>query len=653
MSLAAVAGRHGGPARTGPACRPRVEAAYVEATLGVALALLWAYANTFGGLDGDARIYVGRALADLQPAVARDPIFAHDGQSAFSIYRAFVVLLASRVGFGPAVALLSLLDMAVWFAAAACVATRIARGPAVALVIAAVCVLPRSYAPWHMLSAGEMIAVPRPLAEACVLFAFAATLSGRRFLAAGSLGLGALLHPIMALPGIAALVFASGLRDRRWIVAGTLVVAALGLAALAGAPLAARALAPLDPLWRGVLRERNAYLFPDLWPARTYAVAIVQIVTIAVGASFMASPARRLVGACVVVGLVGLGASWVCGSLLGSLLVVQAQLWRAMWLPAVLAPMAAGLCLWHLPARGIAGHLTLAALAVAWFGFSDPAPAAGAAGLALAVHLAPRFVDRAVHPRLLVWIWASCAVLLAISVAESLHALAIVDGQVPPHHLTAVWPLIWRMGLPAVPVLLGVSAVCRRPWSPATGPVLALFVVAGLAALPFVWDVRTSAQRARDGALAQAELVDRLASRPGAVLWLGSDDVWWWAHRANWNGLTQGAATVFSRDLALLWRLRAQAMIEHGLARPDILDPWRSVATLEPLSLHAGAVADFCARADAPAWIVVPLEPGQAIPKLAQAEVLRGPADDLQLKVGGAGFRWIVHDRHLLVPCGG
>src|SRR5438477_3625007 len=65
----------------------------------IAAAAVFALSRPYAGIVGDARLYISRGLADLDPAgIGRDAAFLNDGQSGFSIFRVVVDQLVAFVG---------------------------------------------------------------------------------------------------------------------------------------------------------------------------------------------------------------------------------------------------------------------------------------------------------------------------------------------------------------------------------------------------------------------------------------------------------------------------------------------------------------------------------------------------------------------------
>jgi hypothetical protein len=119
------------------------------------------------------------------------------------------------------------------------------------------------------------------------------------------------------------------------------------------------------------------------------------------------------------------------------------------------------------------------------------------------------------------------------------------------------------------------------------------------------WDpYRTALARAGR----QEGLVASLASRPGPILWVGGNqEAWYWAGRPNWAAGMQGMAIVFSRELTFAWFERMRALNDLGWIADGGTIP-RTFSKPDPVYPDiAPGLARFCARPDAPAWVVAPI----------------------------------------------
>ena len=617
--------------------------------VGVALAILWALGHGFNGIEGDARIYMGRALADVDPdGVGRDMMFAMDGQSAFTVFRVIARMLVAGVGIGPTSLILTLANLAAWFVAMAVFVRALVPGRAAALVLATVFVLPRLYAPWNLLAAGEALPVPRPLAEAGVLLALAALCHGRLALCAAGLMGAALFHPIMAAPGFGILFSVLVLRDWRWLMVAVLAGAAFVVGGALGLPIASRLLTTIDPIWRAILDDRIAYIFPSRWPLDAIGPPIVRIVTILIALTWLDCRARVVFAASIGIGLLGVAISVVFGDRMSDLLIIQAQPWRALWLMAVLAPVAAGICLWRLPSRGPWGCIAVALLALAWLALDWYPVGPLAAVVALAVtRVAPqRTADRAT----VAIVYIACAIAAAFVEWSPISALLDIVAKLPPQ-VPVAWTMIWSLRLPTLPVMALVLLWWRWPDAAATRAGAAIVVAIGLLLVAIRWDCRTPAQADEDAGNRKPDLTAMLASRPGVALWTDSDDIWYWLGAPNWDGATQGGSIVFSRALAVQWYERTQRMVHYGLAGGSLLRPQAVAASLGAVHLGRDELIGFCTAPDAPAWIVAALETGGEPPTGLGIRIWSPPLAHWKLYVGADTIRWRHLDRYAVIPC--
>ncbi|MCJ2037053.1 hypothetical protein [Methylobacterium sp. J-068] len=597
----------------GPEAPARGSAAWREALWpGLGAAGLFLLMHPYRGIEGDARLYVGRALADLDPAgIGQDLMFVQDGQSRFSLFPLALRWLVEA--FGPAQAALAvgLAGLCAWFAAAAALAYGLgADTRARWLVLASLVILPACYGHPGVFRVGEALATPRTLAEAAILAGLAAFLAGHAGRAFALALLGCLVHPIMGLAGLAVLALGLAFEDRRRLaILAAPPLAALG-AALLGVPLFERLLQGLDPEVASILRVRCAELFPGFWPGAAWAPILVQAASILVAATLVRPRARRVLHAALAAGLLGVAVSALFGDRWPSLLVVQVQPWRLLWLTAVVGAAAFGLCAARLRDTP-GGWITLLLLALAWVFADDLAIAAVAGGLALALHEASRRGRIAPNGSLVRVAGALVGLfVLGRSLLEG-SALAWLLAQRPEgagiglgmiRNFTFVLPLALLAGL-------AWARAARHP-----APKLLLGLALGLA-LAGLWDERSAEARRIEQREAPPGLARAVAARPGAVLWLdGETEAWLLLGRANWSSNLQGAGIVFSRTLALDWAARIDRLIAGGLASEIDRAPFHPAGPRRPDDPPAASVATLCAAPDAPAWIVVPLRAGQALP---------------------------------------
>ena len=542
-----------------PAQREALIARIAGAFSVIAMFLL---SRPYFGIRHDARIYVGRAEADLGRAgMAEDLMFIHDGQSKYSAFGALFRPLVEHLGSAPAAALLTGVGLAFWLAAAVVLLSRFCRGAHLWAAGVALAALPAFYV--GVLAYAEPFATPRLFAEgfACLALAF---LIDRKWIVAGALlALGASLHPIMTAPAVAVFGLMLIFQDRRWLALAAAGLAGALAAAFAGLPLIDRLVAPIDAAWLNMLQQRSAYLFPALWSEGSWMMFIRQTATLVIAASFLHGRARQLAIAVLSVGVVGV----IATMLAPTLLVIQMQPWRGQWLVALLATALLPFAVAQLWKAGAGARAGAALLAAAWGVADHPTLAAEACVLAAVLAYIPQS-RRLPAP---VWriAWVLAAMILAQAALVSLGAAAIRAASDTGADLVS--RTLLSRGLMVVAGALATLVILRpeqaqriasRPWAAAAA---AAALALGVAA----WDAQDPWTRARDRSAGAEPL--RLQLPAGEVFWLGGDGRSGpWTQRGEWWSINEGASAVFDRDLALEWRRRLDILVEARLASPRL-----------------------------------------------------------------------------------
>lgn len=608
---------------------------------------LYLLMHPYGGIEGDARIYVGRALADLDPdGVGRDLMFALDGQSRFSLFPIVLRALVQRLGPDAAALAVSVAGLFAWFCAAAFLAGAIAADRRRWGILIALVVLPASYGHPGIFRIGEALATPRTLAEAAVLAGLASQLSGRFWSAALLMLVACLIHPIMGLAGLGVLSIVLVAEDRRWLALPATALPAIVLAAYLGLPLFGRLLQPIDPQYLSILRQRCSDLFPLLWATQAWASPLVQAASILIAGALVPRPVRRVLYAALLAGLCGVAANIVFEEFGSSLLVIQAQPWRLLWVTSVVGAAALGLCVTTLPRGGAGDRMTLALLVLGWVYSDDPLIAGGAGTLALAVHAAVR--RRWIVPSralMLATVWLVGALVACRAVLEAVALGWLVTRLTPGAYLEL--SLIRNFGLAAPLALTAglawIDMARSRPARIILGLMLTLTLVN-------FWDERAPVFGRTEDRVARSDLIRAVAGRPGEVLWLDSGaETWLVLGRPNWINTLQGASIVFSRPLAMAWSERMGRLIALGLATEANRVPFAPPVPPRAPDLPVGAVETLCAAPDAPAWIVLPLRDGQVPPDGGRVFPLHRPSVNAIPAVDGLSWNGTV--AYGLLPC--
>jgi hypothetical protein len=621
----------------------------------IATAAIFALSRAYQGVRHDSRLYVGDALARLDPGgVGRDLMFVHDGQFGFSLYTPLLARLIGAFGLANASLMAVVTALALWFVGLVLLTRALTtdRTPATRwAVLVFVVALPAFYGPLNVISFGEPFATPRGLAEAAGLAGMAAYLSGRKITALALFVAGMLFHPIMGLCGLAAVYMALSLEDRRWLIPGGVVAAMLLAAAVLGLPIAERLLTVMDPQWRGLVEARSPILFPSLWPLQSWNRLAVQVATLAIGASLLHGRARTLALGALAAGLIGLVALAVLGDRFSLLLILQVQPWRMLEPVALLAAASLALCVLDLPRRGPGALLALAALIIGWLFMSRGVTGLCASAAALALVWLDRRMRWSAPARVRFVALAVLGLAVAVYAVAQGVALASAQAVLPP-----TWPfslgLVWNSGLPGLAAVLVVGIWATKGWAaPRPGLLLgATVLLVGL--VVGLWDDRSSYVRFRDQG-ADSALRAMIASRPGDVLWLAGDmEPWVLAGRPSWASKMQGAGVVFSRPLAVSLQARVSRLSRAGLVGRDWLEPLTADGSGSTFPKLAQLV-DLCLSADAPAWIVAPVTDDAGLDPALQAEIWSPPTPYALELVGRGRIDWLTASRYAVIPCAG
>ncbi len=613
--------------------------------------LVFLLSRPYRGIVQDAYLYMGRALADLDPdGVGRDLMFVHDGQFGFSLFRFMARGMVAF--FGPAAAAETLAIMAAlaWFFGIRAFARIFVSGATVWMAVIFAALLPVSYGAPYPFGFAELLAIPRPFAEAFVLAGLAALAARRDAVSLCCFIAAALLHPLMALPGFGVFLVILGLEDKRWFLfcafAGALVIVAGAL----GLPPLNRLFTAIEPSLRGFHEQRSPFLFPSHWPIESFPPLIVQAATIAIAAYFQQGRGRRILAAIVLVGLGGIAIAAIFGDCLSSLLIVQAQPWRTAWLMSATGAIALGVCAVELWPRGPSSRLVMALLGLCWSFNTQFAVAGPAAILALLLHFrAARFAPF-IKPPLAVGVWIFTIVVGAIWQLRLFaypwqFALASPAGYGDPAYVLV-------KGFLALPLcgLAAYFAIVR----PRVSPLLQTgFTVLLLAAVVPFWDRRPQAQRMLEQIHAPTEILHLIDQQKGEVLWIdGSAEAWFFLGRPQWSSRLQGTPTIFSDTLASEWRSRTQFLMDLRLADQKSFARWSAPKNADLPRLSQEGMRALCARNDAPAWIIAPLEQGKTPPAGIAMTLWRLPEPQFQLSKADDDYTWLKIDAFGVIACG-
>lgn len=595
---------------------------------------------------------MGRALADLDPnGVGRDLMFVHDGQFGFSLFRYVASALIALFGLATAAKALAVMAALAWFFAAFAFARQFGSQAAAWTAVTLAALLPSTYGAPYPLGFAELIAIPRPFAEAFVLAALAALAARRDALCLLCLVIAALLHPIMALAGFGVFVVVRGLEEKHWFLFCVVALAVTIMGGFLGLPVWGRLFTVADPSLRSLYEQRSPFLFPSLWPTESFPPLVVQSVTIAIAAHLQHGRSRWIFSAIMLVGLSGVAIAAIFGDRFSSLLVVQAQSWRAAWLMSLVGAMALGICAVELWPRGPTARLALVFLALAWSFNTQFGVAAPALVVALVFYFGAKGLALAVNPRLVIFAWMF-AVPVAMIWQFRLFAYPWQFAMTAPAGYGDP-SVIFVRGYLAYPVcaLGAYFAICRPRAVPFQ---LTGFMIVLLSAAVLFWDHRAPDQCMMEEDRPPPEIMQLIDQRKGEVLWIdGRAEAWFLFSRPQWASPLQGIPIIFSPALAAEWRSRMQFLMDLRLADQKSFAPWSEPQSTDSPRLSLDGVRQLCARGDAPAWIIVPIEEGKDPPAGIEMKLWHLPAPLFKLTKGDGEYVWQKIAAYGVIPCRG
>jgi len=565
---------------------------------------VWAVCRGYRGIQHDAWLYVGRALADLHPhALGSEIDFAHDGQSAFSIVNALMYWTIALLGTAQSAILLTVLGLALWLIAAASFLSHYLRGAALWISLIALAALPGGYGGHSIFEIAEPFVTPRLFSEAMGLAALAALVRGRKLAAFAFIAMSALLHPIMAIPiavvGFVVLVS----EDRRWIAAPVFGIIALVIGDAFNAPIISRMTEEFDPIWLNVITIRSPHLFPRFWLLKDWASCANQLASLGIVSWVSRPPIRNITTTVIMVTIVGIAVT----AIFPSVLIMQAQPWRAQWLAAFLAPATLVLATKALHDRGENGKAAVPLLLLAWLS-NDNLSTALVCYISISILLLfpalwkpPRIVTRC--------LWFVWGFSVAVEVTIKLVAQIRVNSGVYEIY-SGLWNNILTPPLQAATLIaLAPIGIQNRflELPPFKRNIIVAISFATAAFAVVTWDGRSSYTRTLEaGAGAQAL---RTVIPTGSVLWFGGQggESWLWIGRPAWLADYSGAGVVFDRALALEWKRRNDALANAGLRhRTDLVIQQRE-RDRSPLIVNRTTLHNLCGQDAAPEWVVVPI----------------------------------------------
>lgn len=506
----------------------------------------------YQGIWHDSILYLGQALAVLHPEpFGHDIFFAHGSQASYTLFPRGLAWLIERTDLGNTFLWLTLLGMASFLVGSLALVRMLLPAGARLPALLGLVLLPAYYGAWNILSYGEPFLTARTFAEPLVLVGIAAWLNERRLLAVAVLSVAVSLHPLQALPVVAAGWCWLLQGDRRWAHAAWLVPIAVA-ACLIFFPQS-RTMAQLDPVWYSQVVLRNPItLYFTSGPSNWYNL-LADAFILSVASRFCAERTRRCL-------LAVLGATALLAT--SQLMLVDGlklawftalQPWRVHWLlhwfAMAMLPWAC-VQLWQQREEGGWTRPALFAASV-MLGTLPSAAHPLAPGAILLYALWPSVTKRTGRTTQK-FISGGVLCIACIHVVQQLQLpirmAALLDYQTAPSE-AGHW-LIATMTLG-----LALPALAWRKLLPHVRVFCLLLTVAACVHAGTQWDQRSDLQRlfTQGQATKHSFAFAGLLRDSDQVLWIGAGPLpsWNLLHRAHYMDQVQMAGLVFNRATAI------------------------------------------------------------------------------------------------------
>lgn len=513
-------------------------------------AALWFTVHPLVGLVHDSVLYLGQALARQQPdAFQADLFLSLSGQDRFTLATALTSRLHAVLGIGIVNTSLLLLTQCLSALLLLALIRPMIGARAAWLGLLLYACASNGYGPEQTFGFAEPFLTARSLAEPMVWGALLAWYASRRLLALALLVAASLMHPLIALPGWVVVWCALLRKDARWAL---LLVPILGSAVsfvLLGWP---PQLAPFDAQWLLAIKQRNV-VFLHQMDLADWCKAVLPAFTLALVVR------RRAVGWAVSLAVLDaavllLGAAVVAADLLHSALPTQLQLWRGLWPMQALGLVLLPWLVMEQTRQPAPLQLCIRLAALAALTAVNASVPSGPWLISWWLLLSVVPTDK-VTTAVARWVTFATGALLLSAVASSVDVMTAKAPRSIPYAVHQLW-MPW-FATPAVAVsllLLAWYVAARKAW---------LTVVAGLGLLgasAALWDQRTGLMHAIENVRPpNTHPWQTLIPEQAPVLWPGHPEaIWALLHRPVFYDETQGAASVFNRELAITFARRQE-----------------------------------------------------------------------------------------------
>lgn len=583
------------------------QSGWIASLVWLLIALIaWLMAHPYVGVRHDAYLYVGQALRHLYPAeFAQDVFFRYGSQDDYTWFSRLYAWGISSLGLATAHMLLVLVAQISFLTTLWLLLRRMFAKPEGRLSLIFVAAFPAIYGGGFCLAYGESFLTARNFAEPACLMGLFLLLGQRRWPALACIGVGASLHPLIALPALAVWWLYSAMLESRFYWGLTLALIPLGAAMAGKLPILTQV---YDADWWTWMQWANAWLvLPSHWEYVDWFIIVSDVLALwLLWHSESNTNARRLfaaVGMVVVVGIVG---SIVLAEGVRNVLFTSLQLWRGHWLMHLLA--VAGLPILFIRYGRREDSIGRAVRPLLLIACLTPDLPAQTVALAMAFVIS-RFAKPDAITESSIWlIRRSLWLVLPLCLTKYLLAgsNALLFSQFDLAHMS--WQkLVILFNLQPVALYFGVAlAYLAYRVKP---QVLLTACLALVVFFSIFWDRRTPWQHELEGSLAMEHPYVKYIPVGKNVYWeeMQRENVWptWLLlRRESYYSSQQASAMLFNRASAeVLWSRRE-------LSKPvwmqyRLCDQYRQVTGKPDCQMGDDTLDDLCAASDAPDFVVL------------------------------------------------
>lgn len=537
------------------------------APLVLATAAFFLILHPYLGLVHDARLYTLQALSHLHPALYKNDIFLRFGsQDDYTLFSPIYAWVVNWIDVEPAAAAITFVGMVLFMVASWALARSLLPAPQAWTALLLLVMVPAYYGPARIFHYLEEFVTPRQLAEGLVLLALAVWFRDKRIASAVLAGSAMLVHPIIGLSGVALL------STLRWVLphwrkCWPVAVAAALIGILAIFDWIPVSRWQFDAGWHQLVMRRS-YLGLLHWDSDDWGRVATVIITLAMAAGTSRSRLRSLAYATLITTIVLLLVAFAGGDLLRIVLIVQAQVWRVLWLATVIAIILVPSLYADNWSTSSLKRCALVLLAACWIA-PHATPALITAPLAFAAFTYSRPLQQG-HARLfLAGAWIALVMIIVYGLADAL--LTWKEGLTQRPSLPYVLDrnlILCRNGI--VPGLLVLAGACaaRGKVRRSTTAMLALpiVIVITFAAAPLAstWTTIRYNPEQRDAYSSWRKLIppgsDVMWAREESMWGDGATNTWLLLERPSYLSGTQSPNALFSRQAAFEMQARAKAL---------------------------------------------------------------------------------------------